>query len=433
MSNNLMNEIMYVDFKNKNSIQLKQADSSPIVIKLVEKTSINSLTSLRDLASQPQEKATVYLMNDKNTVIFKELFDVKLGTISLVINKALPVGKYYLEILYKGRKYPSNNSFLIQINPSADIADEELVDLETIDAIENNIITKVVPKVQEQLAEIVKTGVSDYLTTHTEDFKGERGEPGAPGVQGKSFTFEDFTEEQLQQLKGDKGEPGNISDTEDWQKYKLTLDDGTYKVIDTINFDSPEEQMGNGGNAFVLNPEDAPLGFNEGFIKYEKHETNDNIGVSYERLKYRPASSSATFERIKVAGIWKEWKMVSNNQIDSNWIPIVLHDGFFNSDESENNLAYRLVNNGTVGYLTINGVIRTPNKISVGKQNIGNIAKKNSKPFVLNAHASNYSGSKPEFSIVYEDKMITINALTEIPANTIIHISGTTICDLLDN
>ncbi|EHD5262656.1 hypothetical protein JQ509_001071 [Staphylococcus pseudintermedius] len=59
MSSNLMNNITYVDFANTHSIQIKQGDVSPILIKLGD-TQVKSLKELRELEVK-EEMATVYL------------------------------------------------------------------------------------------------------------------------------------------------------------------------------------------------------------------------------------------------------------------------------------------------------------------------------------------------------------------------------------
>ncbi|EIQ3863923.1 hypothetical protein LUT99_000408 [Staphylococcus pseudintermedius] len=186
MAKNLLNELIYVDFKEVSSIQLKQGDTSPILIKLINNAGVKSYKSLKEYAAESSsQRATVYLSTSKNTVVFKQSFEVKNGAVALTINQVLPVGTYFLEILYDGKVYPSANSLSVRINPSADIAQEDIISLETIEAIESNILSKVLPQVQEQIDALLSNQVQKYLAENGHTLRGERGETGLKGENGR--------------------------------------------------------------------------------------------------------------------------------------------------------------------------------------------------------------------------------------------------------
>ncbi|ELW0069566.1 hypothetical protein QMU34_000788 [Staphylococcus pseudintermedius] len=316
MAKNLLNELIYVDFKEVSSIQLKQGDTSPILIKLINNAGVKSYKSLKEYAAESSsQRATVYLSTSKNTVVFKQSFEVKNGAVALTINQVLPVGTYFLEILYDGKVYPSANSLSVRINPSADIAQEDIISLETIEAIESNIVSKVLPQVQEQIDALLSNQVQKYLAENGHTLRGERGEKGEP------FKFEDFTSEQLKQL--------------------------------------------------------SPIA-------------------------------------------------------DTGWLPVSLQNGFFNENESTSKLSYRIIRDESIGIINISGRIKTPNTLTRGLKYIASIPIKNDKVTALTAYASNYSGvsQTPTFSMFYENKTLTINTVTEIPANTVFDINGTTIVNL---
>ncbi|EHT3690833.1 hypothetical protein KXP93_002538 [Staphylococcus pseudintermedius] len=316
MAKNLLNELIYVDFKEVSSIQLKQGDTSPILIKLINNAGVKSYKSLKEYAAESSsQRATVYLSTSKNTVVFKQSFEVKNGAVALTINQVLPVGTYFLEILYDGKVYPSANSLSVRINPSADIAQEDIISLETIEAIESNILSKVLPQVQEQIDALLSNQVQKYLAENGHTLRGERGEKGEP------FKFEDFTSEQLKQL--------------------------------------------------------SPIA-------------------------------------------------------DTGWLPVSLQNGFFNENESTSKLSYRIIRDESIGIINISGRIKTPNTLTRGLKYIASIPIKNDKVTALTAYASNYSGvsQTPTFSMFYENKTLTINTVTEIPANTVFDINGTTIVNL---
>lgn len=186
MAKNLLNELIYVDFKEVSSIQLKQGDTSPILIKLINNAGVKSYKSLKEYAAESSsQRATVYLSTSKNTVVFKQSFEVKNGAVALTINQVLPVGTYFLEVLYDGKVYPSANSLSVRINPSADIAQEDIISLETIEAIESNILSKVLPQVQEQIDALLSNQVQKYLAENGHTLRGERGERGLKGENGR--------------------------------------------------------------------------------------------------------------------------------------------------------------------------------------------------------------------------------------------------------
>ncbi|PCF50187.1 phage upper tail fiber protein [Staphylococcus delphini] len=253
MAKNLLNELIYVDFKEVSSIQLKQGDTSPILIKLINNAGVKSHKSLKEYAAESSsQRATVYLSTSKNTVVFKQSFEVKNGAIALTINQVLPVGTYFLEILYDGKVYPSANSLSVRINPSADIAQEDIISLETVEAIESNILSKVLPQVQEQIDALLSNQVQKYLAENGHKLRGERGEAGIRGLTGergadgtsvtisntetlgngdKKITFS--TGETITIPKGNKGEDGisltinNIDNDSDPSNVKITFSDNT--------------------------------------------------------------------------------------------------------------------------------------------------------------------------------------------------------------
>lgn len=195
-----VNNINYVDFAKVNSIQMKQGDKTPIAIKLQQvSTSIRRDAEL----SEQETTATVYLSDTKTRkVIFKENFEVKLGTVTLIINSVLPVGSYNLEIDYNGKKYPSDNSFSIIINHSATVAPEEIKSLDTIEMVQENILTAVPPQVQALVDAKLSTEVANYVNANKDMLKGDKGDKGDKGIQGEQGI------QGIQGVKGDKGSQG---------------------------------------------------------------------------------------------------------------------------------------------------------------------------------------------------------------------------------
>lgn len=204
MKVNTVSNLKFKDFNDSKVIQIKQGDTTPIAVKLDNSPSM----------IQSKEKATIYLSNKDKNVVFKNEFEVNKGVVTFFVNQVLPAGIYSLQINYLGKKYPSVDSYYLRINPSADIAPEDIKDLETIEMIEEMILESVNSKVHEQVANTIHNEVATYLEENADKFKGKdgldglNGRDGRNGIDGKSFTFDDLTEEQKESLKGQQGTSG---------------------------------------------------------------------------------------------------------------------------------------------------------------------------------------------------------------------------------
>ncbi|ENR4631975.1 hypothetical protein ACEVOE_001448 [Staphylococcus pseudintermedius] len=406
MAKNLLNELIYVDFKEVSSIQLKQGDTSPILIKLINNAGVKSYKSLKEYATESSsQRATVYLSTSKNTVVFKQSFEVKNGAVALTINQVLPVGTYFLEILYDGKVYPSANSLSVRINPSADIAQEDIISLETIEAIESNILSKVLPQVQEQIDALLSNQVQKYLAENGHTLRGERGETGARGLTGE---------------RGADGTSVTITRTE-------TLSNGDKKITfstgETITI--PKGNKGEDGTSLTINnvdndsdPSNVKITFSDNTVISIPKGINGERGEKGEPFKFEDFTSEQLKQLSPIA--------------DTGWLPVSLQNGFFNENESTSKLSYRIIRDENIGIINISGRIKTPNTLTRGLKYIGSIPIKNDKVTALTAYASNYSGvsQTPTFSMFYENKTLTINTVTEIPANTVFDINGTTIVNL---
>ncbi|WP_239740252.1 hypothetical protein [Mammaliicoccus sp. P-M59] len=249
-----VNNINYVDFAKVNSIQMKQGDKTPIAIKLQQvNTSIRRDAEL----SEQETTATIYLSDMKTRkVIYRDEFEVKLGTVTLVINSVLPVGSYNLEIDYNGKKYPSDNSFNIVINHSATVASEDIIKLDNLEIIEGKILDRVDEAltgetiknmvnntINENVMDILDDGykeqlnqeVINHFSSNIEQYRGERGLQGIQGERGqdgknayelaKENGYMGSLSEWIDSLKGQKGDAGEIN-VKDSGKIPLVLSNG---------------------------------------------------------------------------------------------------------------------------------------------------------------------------------------------------------------
>ena len=143
----------------------------------------------------------------------------------------------------------------------------------------------------------------------------------------------------------------------DWQKSKLTNDDGRLQQLSEFDFDNPELIFG----------EKSQFAYVSGALNHPNNSTSNGtvmylvVTTDYKRIEYRPNGSNKIFYRRKEAGVWLDWKEITNNQSDTGWIPFNLVNGAkTNTAYTTRNgfeSAYRIIKNGDVTerYLRING------------------------------------------------------------------------------
>ena len=150
---------------------------------------------------------------------------------------------------------------------------------------------------------------------------------------------------------------GNQLGELEWQKSRLTNDDGRLQQINNFDFNNPELIFG----------DKSQFAYVSGSLNYPNNSTSNGtvmylvVTTDYKRIEYRPNGSNKIFYRRKEDGVWTEWLEVTNNQTDTGWVTFNLVNGAKtntayptrNGFES----AYRIIKNGDVTekYLRING------------------------------------------------------------------------------
>lgn len=135
----------------------------------------------------------------------------------------------------------------------------------------------------------------------------------------------------------------------DWQKHKLTNDNGSQIQVSDIDFDTIDETLPPGFywvSSGINKPSDA-----NGFLTV-RQGTDSN---SYMKVIYEPFNSNDIYTRTKnsVEG-WSDWKKLSNNQTDTGWIPFQLINGaegntvYKSGDDNGFDNAYRIIKNGDI-------------------------------------------------------------------------------------
>lgn len=136
----------------------------------------------------------------------------------------------------------------------------------------------------------------------------------------------------------------------DWQKYKLTNDDGKSHKLVNAELDNPDFLSNlKTGFYYCPSPTGSPLG-KSGFL--EVYEYGNNI---VKHVFFRPFNLNRIF--MKNCHIsWSDWKEITNDQSDTGWIPFtIINGGRTNTDygygESRNGYgcSYRVI---TIGSMT---------------------------------------------------------------------------------
>ena len=155
----------------------------------------------------------------------------------------------------------------------------------------------------------------------------------------------------------------------DWQKYKLTNDDG-YTLYDSnfkLDFNNVEQLTNLGvGTRYLAAPINTPTEAtsNNGWVtKF------DSGGVKL--LEFRPYNSSQIWIK-RFYNTWSEWERVDNNQTDTGWVPFNLINGAktnsaydYGGPRNGYGCAYRTIKRGDVTerHLRINGSNVTPGQV----------------------------------------------------------------------
>ena len=134
-------------------------------------------------------------------------------------------------------------------------------------------------------------------------------------------------------------------DVLDWQKYKLTNDDGTSITLETPVDLSDTTYLSTlkPGEYYAAAPTNSPSGSN-GFLTVYQKET---IKIIY----YQPYNQDRLFVN-RFYNEWSGWKELTKTQTDTGWIPFNLINGaegntvYKNSADNGFDNAYRIIKNG---------------------------------------------------------------------------------------
>lgn len=163
MRRNLINNYRFLEFPQETSIEIKQGDFTPISVKL------DSTEMIKD----DGKDAKVILINTDNEKVFETSVPAKNRIIEFVINKNLPKGRYFLEIVYNQMKFPSRDYKTIIINGSASLGSLKEINIISSDDIKNRFISEAKKELSADIDQLVSEKLNKYVIENQEDLKGQ--------------------------------------------------------------------------------------------------------------------------------------------------------------------------------------------------------------------------------------------------------------------
>src|SRR5699024_330840 len=131
-------------------------------------------------------------------------------------------------------------------------------------------------------------------------------------------------------------------ETENWQKSKLTGDNGSLEGVPYVDLDNPELSLSKTCFVYVSavtnQPPTAPA--NGYWFIYRRT-------ADYMKMEYRPYNSDRVFHRTKSNGSWLNWTEITNTQTDTGWLPITIKNGYNQSTIPDYEPSYRVIDYGT--------------------------------------------------------------------------------------
>ena len=170
-------------------------------------------------------------------------------------------------------------------------------------------------------------------------------------------------------------ELGNQLGELEWQKHKITEDDGTTPLIPDFDFNNPEEILKYSAGTYYVrkanNHSSNNIIGNYGYLSINTTYANKNVAT----LTFIPIGTSllntTSVYMCKKNGEWGDWIEVTNNQYDTGWVTFDLINGAKSNTAYKGetdvgfDCAYRTITNGSVvtKKLRINGTNLTPNQV----------------------------------------------------------------------
>lgn len=240
--------------------------------------------------------------------------------------------------------------------------------------------------------------------------KGDTGEKGLQGEQGPP---------------GPAGETPTLPDFSNWQKHKLTNDSGNQitNFYDGNPMTNDNLLSAKSGFYFNLKAQDSPSGAT-GYVFIQKNEGNGR------KIYYSSYNRNDLYIKTYSESIgWIEWKNLSNDYIDTGWLPLPLINGTKQAG-SDNQPKYRLVTINDTSMLFINGAVSNiSSKTMVFAKLPTNISQKISGyTQYTKASINSYTNTMTIYNITLNSNgeiKITLEPNSTVDSNSVYSIEGT--------
>lgn len=254
------------------------------------------------------------------------------------------------------------------------------------------------------------------------------GEIGPAGPTGPMGPKGDTGEKGLQGEQGPPGPPAILPDFSNWQKHKLTKDDGGI-ITDfstDINFDDVEQlkPLPN-GIRYVTKTSNLPSNITSNFGWVIKLSRSD---IQMFSIYFQPYNSNQIIQKT-FYGSLSNWRYISGNQTDTGWLPLPLINGVSQAG-TVNQPKYRFVSISDTNMLFIRGAIsnvssktitftKLPTNISQKISSYAEYSKVNINSYLNTSAIYNITvTSSGELKIIFDPNSIA-------DSNTTYYIDGT--------
>ena len=231
------------------------------------------------------------------------------------INQTVTEGKAYIDSVIAQAQTNIN-----------DTATSAISDVNTA---KNNAILTMNDKVEESISNV--ENVSNDAIVHVDDKLNEF---------NQAITDNEFVQpETLQQTL----------DNLQWQKHKLTENDGFIRMVDKPNLSRLDDYFTKTEVVYVTTPSNSPHGVGySGFLK--AYFRSGGYGI----VEFQPYNAPNVYQNRREGNGWTGWKEISNNQTDTSWITyqtingVTSNTAFKNEGDNGFDCAYRTITNGKV-------------------------------------------------------------------------------------
>lgn len=166
------------------------------------------------------------------------------------------------------------------------------------------------------------------------------------GFSNEAISHVDTKIEEFDQTVADNGflspqildeELGNLN----WQKHKLTNEDGGYETI-SLGSDVEILHSLNPGFYYLTSTPITGASSTAGYAQVETRTGISNI----KRIVFKPYSSNQVWVK-RLYNTWSEWERIDNSQSDTGWLPITIKNGYNESTVPDFEPSYRVIGYGT--------------------------------------------------------------------------------------